>query len=185
MQRLASVVETSGLRTLTGPTGEKHFIGNLTGNQFSFRRWRWRHNTLASFCFGKVEPDGSGSVITGNIGGKYGCFLAFAIVFVVMAIIVPVGIVGSMTFFMSLGPPDAEVTRTLRMYWIGVAILPILVAAFHAGFFWLGRRLTRPDEAEMAALFPSLFADVILSGSTTPAPPATVRPPPLPPNAPH
>ena len=165
MLRLGWVVETSGVRGLTGPLGEKHFIGNLTGNQFSFRRWRWRHNTLASSCFGKVEPDGSGSVITGNIGAKYGCFLAFGIVFVVMAALIPAGIIGMITLATMAAPPDAETTHLLRVYWTAVAVIPLAVAAFLAGLFFLGRALTRPDEREMAALFPSLFSDVLTSKS--------------------
>ena len=165
MQRLGRVVETAGLRAVGGPAGEKRFIGRLTDNQFSFRRWRWTKNSLASSCFGKVEPDGSGSVITGSIGGKYGCFLAFAIVFVLTAALVPAGFAGIITLGTMAGPPDAETTHTVRMYWMGVAVVPLVVALFFTALFYLGRFLTRPDEREMATLFPSLFSDVLTSKS--------------------
>lgn len=165
MQRLGRVVETAGIRALTGSAGGKRFIGRLTENQFSFRRWRWTKNSLASSCFGKVEPDGPGSVITGSIGAKYGCFLTFAIVFVVVFTLVPAALVGMISLATMAGPPPAESAQTLRTYWTVVAIIPFVVAAFFTGFFFLGRALTRPDEREMAALFPSLFADVLTSKS--------------------
>jgi len=166
MQRLAWVVETSPVRGFSGPVSGKRFIGSLTGNQFSFRRWRWTKNSLASSCFGKVEPEGSGSVISGNIGGEYGCFLAFAISFVLMFTVVPAGIVGLLTLGTMGTPPDAETTHTFRTYWTFVAVIPLVVAAFFTGFFFLGRALTRPDERELAALFPSLFSDVLTSKCT-------------------
>lgn len=166
MQRLGWVVETSGGRALVGPVGGKRFIGQLSGNQFSFRRWRWTKNSLASSCFGKVEADGSGSVITGSIGAKYGCFLAFAIVFVVMFTLVPAAFVGITTLGSMATPPDAETAHTIRTYWTVVAVIPFVIAAFFSAFFFLGRALTRSDEREMAALFPSLFSDVLTSKST-------------------
>jgi hypothetical protein len=165
MQRLGSVVETSGMRSLTGPAGGKHYIGNLTGNQFSFRRWRRTRNTLASSCCGKVEPEGAGSAISGRIGAKYGCFLTLAICFVVMSVVVPAAFVGISTLGSMGAPPTAETTQTLRMYWMVVAAIPLGVAAFFTAFFFLGRALTRPDERKMAALFPSLFSDVLISKS--------------------
>jgi hypothetical protein len=161
MQRLGWVVETSGVRGVVGSPGAKRFIGNLTGNQFSFRRWRWTSNTLASRCSGKVEPAGSGSVITVNIGAKYGCFLAFAIVFVVMATLIPAGLIGMIHLATMSTPPTPETAHLLRQYWIGVGVIPLGVAAFFAAFFFLGRVLTRPDEKEMTALFPSLFSDAM------------------------
>ena len=167
MQRLGSVVEPSGVRGVVGRAGAKRFIGNLTGNQFSFRRWRWTSNTLASRCWGKVEPAGNGSVITVNIGAKYGCFLAFAIVFVVMAALIPAGLVGMINLATMSTPPTPETEHLMRQYWIGVGLIPLGVAAFFAAFFVLGRALTRPDEKEMTALFPSFFSDVML-----PRPPA-------------
>jgi hypothetical protein len=165
MQRLGSVVETSGMRSLAGPTGGKHYIGNLTGNQFSFRRWRRTRNTLASSCSGNVEPEGAGSLISGRIGAKYGCFLALAIAFLVMSVVVPAGLVGITTLGTMGTPPTAESTDLLRTYWIVVAAIPLAVAAFLAVFFFIGRALTRPDEKQMAALFPSLFSDVLISKS--------------------
>jgi hypothetical protein len=166
MQRLGWVVETSPVRGFAGPVSEKRFIGRLTGNEFSFRRWRWTKNSLASSCFGKVEPEGSGSVISGSIGGKYGCFLTFAILFTLMATLVPAGIVGLLALGTMGTPPDAETTHTFRTYWTVVAVIPFVVAAFFTGFFFLGRALTRPDEKEMVALLPSLFSDVLVSKST-------------------
>src|ERR1043166_8917384 len=171
MQRLGRVVETAGLRAVAGPTDGKRFIGRLTENQFSFRRWRWTNNSLASSCFGKVEPDGAGSLITGSIGGKYGCFLAFAIVFVLLFTLIPAAFVGMTSLATMATPPTAESTQTLRLYWTVVAIIPLVTAAFFAGLFFLGRALTRSDEREMAALFPSLFSDVLISKS-----PDTARP---------
>jgi hypothetical protein len=163
MQRLSRVVETAGLRAVTGPTDGKRFIGQLSENQFSFRRWRWTKNSLASSCFGKVEPDGAGSVITGSIGAKYGCFLAFAIVFVLFFTLIPAAFVGMTTLATMATPPTAESTQTLRMYWTVVCIIPLVTAAFFSGLFFLGRALSRPDEREMAALFPNLFSDVLTS----------------------
>jgi hypothetical protein len=165
MQRLGSVVETSGARSLAGPGGRKNYIGSLTGNQFSFRCWRWTKNTLASSCTGKVEADGPGSVISGRIGGKYGCFLTFAICFVVMSAVVPAAFVGITTLGTMAAPPTAETTQLLRTYWTVVAAIPLGVAAFFAVFFFLGRALTRSDEKQMAALLPSLFSDVLISKS--------------------
>jgi hypothetical protein len=165
MQRLGWVVETAGVRALAGSVGGKRFIGRLTGNQFSFRRWRWTKNTLASSCFGKVEADGSGSVIIGNIGAKYGCFLAFAISLTLFFTLVPVGFVGMLTLA-TKAAPDAETTQMLRTYWTVVAVIPFVTAAFFSAFFFLGRALTRSDEREMAALFTSLFSDVFTSKST-------------------
>jgi hypothetical protein len=161
MQRLGSVVETAGVRAIAGPAGEKRFIGRLAENQFSFRRWRWTKNSLASSCSGRVESDGAGSLITGSIGGKYGCFLAFAIVFVVVFTLIPAAFVGMTTLATAGASPTAESAQTLKTYWIAVAIIPLVVAAFFAAFFFLGRALTRSDEREMAALFPSLFSDVL------------------------
>jgi hypothetical protein len=166
MQRLGWVVETAGVRALAGSVGGKRFIGRHTGNQFSFRRWRWTKNTLASSCFGKVEADGSGSVIYGSIGAKYGCFLALAISVTLMFTLVPVGFIGMLTLATKATPPDAETTQMLRTYWTVVAVIPFVVAAFFSAFFFLGRALTHSDQREMAALFTSLFSDVFTSKST-------------------
>jgi hypothetical protein len=163
MQRLEWVVQTAGVRALTGPVGRKRFIGTLTGNQFSFRRWRWTKNTLASSCFGSVDADGSGSVITGRIGGKYGCFVALAISVTLMFTLVPAAFIGMLTLGTMSSPPDAETAQLFRTYWTAIAVIPFVMAAFFAAFFFLGRALTRSDEREMAALFPSLFSDVLTS----------------------
>jgi hypothetical protein len=165
MHRLGWAIETSGRWGLLGPTGEKRFIGRLTASEFSFRRWRWGHNTLASSCFGKVEPDGTGSVITGSVGIKYGCFLAFSIVFVLVFTLVPAGLVAMISLASAAGPADTETTHLLGTYWTVVAIIPVAVAAFLAAFFFLARLGRRSDEKELAGLFPSLFSDVLISKS--------------------
>jgi len=85
-------------------------------------------------------------VVTVSIGAKYGCFLAFAIVFVVMGTLIPASLIGILSVATMGTEPTPETALLLASYWIGVCLIPLGIAAFFGAFFLLARALTRPDE---------------------------------------